>query len=314
MRYQKVILLGGSGFVGKHLAVELACRGYQVTIPCRRPQRHSDLKVLANIKLIEANILETQQLDKLCRSQDVAVNLLGILNETSKTSFRHLHVDFVKNLVQACQTNKIKRLLHISALGADQATGSSQYLRSKGEGENMVHTFGQKDLKVTSFQPSVIFGADDSFINRFAGILKMCQGVFPIACAESRFAPVYVEDLVKLMADSIEDKTSWSRRYSVCGPESYSLKQIVQLISRALGKRCHIVGLPSFLARLQAVILQNLPGKLFTLDNYRSLQTPSTCDKSSTPCPTSFSSYIKGLGSGYDRRRDYARYRQQLRN
>lgn len=312
MKYQNIILLGGSGFVGSHLAIELAQRGYQVTIPCRRPQRHNALKVLSNIKLLEANILDTEQLNKLCQSQDVAINLLGILNETGKSSFRRIHVDFVKHLVQACQSNKIKRLLHISALGADQATGSSNYLRSKGEGENMVHTFGQKDLKVTSFQPSVIFGADDSFINRFAGILKWCQGVFPVACADSRFAPVYIEDLVKLMADTLEDKSSWSRRYAVCGPETYTLKQILQQIAAALGKRCHIVGLPDTLAKLQAAILQNLPGKLFTLDNFRSLQTPSTCSKVTTPCTTSFSGYIKGLSSSYDRRRDYARYRQQL--
>lgn len=298
--------------MGSHLAVELAQRGYQVTIPCRRPQRHNALKVLSNITLVEANILDTEQLNRLCLGHDVAINLLGILNETGKTSFRHLHVDFVKNLVQACQASKIKRLLHISALGADQATGSSNYLRSKGEGENMVHTFGQKDLKVTSFQPSVIFGPDDSFINRFAGILKLCLGVFPIACADSRFSPVYIEDLVTLMANHMEDKSSWSKRYAVCGPESYTLKQIVKLIAEASGKRCSIVALPDTLAKLQGAILQNLPGKLFTLDNFRSLQTASICSKTTQPCSTSFSGYLRGLSSSYDRRSDYARYRQQL--
>jgi uncharacterized protein YbjT (DUF2867 family) len=312
VNYQKIILLGGSGFVGRHLAVELAQRGYQVTIPCRRPQRYNALKVLSNISLIEGRITDPNQLSDLCKGHDVAINLVGILNESSKNNFRHMHVDFVKMLVQACQTQKIRRLLHISALGADQATGSSDYLRSKGEGENMVHTFGQKDLRVTSFQPSVIFGADDSFINRFAGILKFCSGVLPIACADSRFSPVYVEDLVTFMADTIEDKNSWSKRYAVCGPESYTLKQIVQQIALAIGSRCRIIGLPDSLAKIQAAILQNLPGKLFTLDNFRSLQTPSTCSEPSLPCKTSFSGYIQGLSCAYDRRSDYARYRQQL--
>ncbi len=312
MNYQKIILLGGSGFVGRHLAVELAQRGYQVTIPCRRPQRHNALKVLSNISLIEANIMQADKLSDLCKGHDVVINLLGILNESKKNDFRHMHVDFVKTVVQACQTQKINRLLHVSALGADQATGSSNYLRSKGEGENIVHTFGQKDLRVTSFRPSVIFGADDSFINRFAGVLKFCFGVFPIACADSRFSPVYIEDLVTLMADSIEDQNSWSKRYSVCGPESFTLQQIVQQIAHAIGSRCKVVGLPDSLAKLQAFTLQNLPGKLFTLDNFRSLQTPSTCSESSQPCNTSFSTYVKGLSNSYDRRSDYARYRQQL--
>jgi uncharacterized protein YbjT (DUF2867 family) len=312
VNYQKIILLGGSGFVGRHLAVELAQRGYQVTIPCRRPQRHSALKVLSGISLIEADIMQADKLSELCKGHDVAINLLGILNESRKNDFRRIHIDFVKSVVQACQSQKIKRLLHVSALGADQATGSSNYLRSKGEGENMVHTFGQKELRVTSFQPSVIFGPDDSFINRFASILKLCFGVFPIACADSRFAPVYIEDLVTLMADSIEDKSSWSKRYSVCGPESFTLQQIVQQIAHAIGSRCKIAGLPDSLAKLQAVILQNLPGKLFTLDNFRSLQTPSTCSESSHTCKTSFSAYVKGLSCSYDRRSDYARYRQQL--
>lgn len=312
MNYQKIILLGGSGFVGRHLAVELAQRGYQVTLPCRRPQRQHALKVLPGINLLEANILDPKNLQDLCKGHNVVINLLGILNESGKNDFRRLHVDFVKSVVQACQSQKIKRLLHISALGADQATGSSNYLRSKGEGENIVHTFGQKDLRVTSFQPSVIFGADDSFINRFAGILKFCPGAFPLACADSRFAPVYIEDLVSLMADSIEDKGSWSKRYAVCGPESYTLKQLVQQIANATGRRCRIVSLPDSLAKLQAIVLQNLPGKLFTLDNFRSLQTSSTCSNSSQICKTSFSGFIQGLSSDYDRRSHYARYRQQL--
>jgi uncharacterized protein YbjT (DUF2867 family) len=312
MNYQKVILLGGSGFVGRHLAVELAQRGYRVTIPCRRPQRLAALKVLPEISLQEGNISDSEQLTNFCQGHDVVINLVGILNESRSNSFRKMHVDFVKNVVQACQAHKIKRLLHISALGANQASGGSNYLRSKGEGENMLHTFGQKDLHVTSFQPSVIFGEDDSFINRFAGILKYCPGVFPLACAESRFAPVYVDDLVKLMVDSIEDKSSWSKRYAVCGPESYTLKQIVEKIAQATQTHCHIIGLPDAMAKLQAVVLQNLPGKLFTMDNFRSLQTASTCADAEKPCPTSFSGYIQGLSSSYDRRADYSRYRQQL--
>lgn len=312
MHHRNIILLGGSGFVGQHLAIELATRGYSVTLPCRRPHRLKELKVMSGIDLREANIMDQTELTTICKGHDVVINLVGILNESGKTSFRRIHVDFVKSVVQACQSNKIKRLLHISALGANQASGSSNYLRTKGEGENLLHTFGQKDLQVTSFQPSVIFGEDDSFINRFAGILKLCMGVFPLACPQSRFSPVYIGDVVKNMADSIENPDSHSKRYALCGPETYTLKQIVQLISESLGCGCKIIGLPDSLAKIQAVVLQILPGKLFTMDNFRSLQTPSTCNGDTPACKTSLSHYIQGLPNRYSNKPDYDVLRQNL--
>ena len=311
--FNRVLLLGGSGFVGKNLAVVLANRGFQVTFPCRRPLRVNALKVIPSINIVEANILDTKQLNDLCSGHDVVINLLGILNESRTNSFRRIHVDFVKTVVQTCQNNKIKRLIHMSALGANQASGSSLYLRSKGEGENLLHTFGRKDLLVTSFQPSVIFGEDDSFINRFAGILKLSVGVFPLACPSSRFAPVYIGDVVHRIADSINDPTTFSGRYPLCGPETWTLKQILQTIKLSLGLKCKIVGLSDSLSRLQAVVLQNLPGKLFTMDNYRSLQTPSTCNGDHPACNTSLSHYIKGLSSQYSTRPFYDLYRQNLK-
>ncbi len=298
--------------MGRHLAIALAQRGYQVTLPCRRPHRLKELKVLSGIHLIEANIMDTSILSKLCRHQDVVINLVGILNETRRNSFRRIHVDFVKSVVNACQENKIQRLLHMSALGADQASGSSHYLRTKGEGENLVHTFGQKDLQVTSYQPSVIFGPDDSFINRFAGILKLCIGIFPLACPYSRFAPVFIGDVVNCISDSLENKESIGKRYPLCGPETFTLKQILQMINAAQDSSCRILGLPDSLARIQAIILQNLPGQLFTLDNFRSLQTPSTCNETVSQGKTSLTHYIQGLPHHYSRRPSYDYYRKQI--
>jgi uncharacterized protein YbjT (DUF2867 family) len=313
MKHRNIILLGGSGFVGRHLAVELANRGYQVTIPCRRPHRLAALKVLPTLKLVQANIMNQAELTDLCKGHDTVINLVGILNETRGASFRRMHVDFVKSIVHACQTHKIRRLLHVSALGANQASGSSNYLRSKGEGENLLHTYGQKDLEVTSFQPSIIFGEDDSFINRFAGLLEWCFGVFPLACGNSRFAPVYVEDVVRIMADSIGNPTTHSKRYPLCGPETYTLQQMVQMIADSSDAGCMVTLLPDSLARMQAMVLQNLPGKLFTMDNYRSLQTPSTCDGGDSAGSTSFAWFLDGLKQQYSNKPDYDRYRQNLK-
>jgi len=310
MQGKRVLLLGGNGFVGRHLAVELAQRGARVTLPCRRPGRLNALRVLPGLQLVEASITEVNQLSELCKEQEVVINLVGILNQDKRTTFRAIHVEFVKTILETCRQQGVQRLLHVSALGADQANGASEYLRSKGEGENLVHTFGRKDFKVTSFRPSVIFGEDDSFINRFTPLIRMTPGLLPLACARSRFSPVYVGDVVKRIAVTIDDPASVSQHYPLCGPETLSLGQIVEHIARAIGKPCKVVALPNPLARLQATILQNLPGKLFTMDNYRSLQVASVCSQPSPGCDTSFSVYLRGLQSRFNRRAEYDRYRR----
>jgi len=306
---RKVLILGGSGFIGTHLAFALANRGWQVTVPSRRPHRHRALLVHPNIRLLEANVTDPASLKALCQEQQAVINLVGILHERRKGDFRRYHVDFIKAVVEACSAGGIRRLLHVSALGADQASGSSLYLRSKGEGENLLHTFGQRGLHVTSFQPSVVFGKGDSFINRFAGLLGWYVGLFPLACADSKLAPVYVGDLVAKIADSIDDRNSYARRYKVCGPEVFTLQQILELIIAALRRPVRIVPLGKGLSRLQALILQNLPGKLFTLDNYRSLQTDNVC-KDGDLCPTSLREYLRGLQAMFGNKRSYDRFRK----
>jgi NADH dehydrogenase len=311
MVYGNFILLGGAGFIGRQLAFALANRGCKVTVPCRRPHRNKALLVHPNISVVEANVFDPDQLDYLCRNQHAMVNLIGILHERKRDDFRRVHVDFIKMLVDACTRHNIKRFLHLSALGADQATGTSRYLRSKGEGENLLHTFGQKDLRVTSFQPSVVFGKNDQFINRFAGILRFCVGFFPLACAKSRLAPVYVGDLVEKIVDSVDDKSTHSGRYTVCGPEEFSLQQVLELLVKSMGLSCRIVPLGNTASRLQALVLQNLPGKLFTMDNYRSLQTPNVC-KEGELCSTSLRQYLQDIDTLFGNKKHYDRFRQQI--
>ena len=306
---RNLLLLGGSGFIGSQLAFAFANRGWRVSVPCRRPHRHRALLVHPGIRLLEANILDTAELKQLCQDQHAVINLVGILHEKRKGDFRRIHVDFVKSVVETCSELGIKRLLHVSALGADQASGSSLYLRSKGEGENLLHTFGQRGLHVTSFQPSVVFGKDDDFINRFAGILKLCLGFFPLACHDSKLSPVYVGDLVARMVASIDDRASYAKRYEICGPEVFTLREIVELIIDTLDLHVRVLPLSKGLSRLQAVILQNLPGKLFTMDNYRSLQTDNVCSDCK-PCETSLRQYMRGLPAMFGNKRSYDRFRK----
>jgi len=311
MVYKNYILLGGSGFIGSLLAFELANRGCVITIPCRRPHRNMALLVHPNIRVVEADVFDPDQLEKLCQNQQTMINLIGILHERKRNDFRRIHVDFIKTLVDACTQHNIHRLLHLSALGASQATGTSRYLRSKGEGENLLHTFGQKDLQVTSIQPSVVFGKNDQFINRFAAILQLCFGFFPLACAQSKLAPVYVGDLVEIIVNSIDDKSTYSQRLTVCGPEVFSLQQILQLLVKAMDSSCRIVPLGNTASKIQARVLQILPGKLFTMDNYRSLQTPNVCNEGE-PCTTSLRQYLQDLGTLFSNKKHYERFRQQI--
>ena len=306
---RKILLLGGSGFIGKQLAFALANQGWRVTVPSRRPHRHRSLLVHPQIQLLGADIIDPAGLQELCKGQQAIINLVGILHERRKGDFRRFHVDFIKTVVEACNQTGVKRLLHISALGADQGTGSSLYLRSKGEAENLLHTFGQRGLQVTSFQPSVVFGKEDDFINRFAGILRWYAGYFPLACANSKLAPVYVGDLVAKIVAAIDDSDSFSRRYTVCGPEVFTLRQVVELIIDSLGLPVRVMPLGNGLSRLQALILQNLPGKLFTLDNYRSLQTDNTCVDGDL-CTTSLRQYVDGLSAMFGNKRNYDRFRK----
>jgi NADH dehydrogenase len=308
-KQRNALLLGGSGFIGKQLAFALANRGWHVSVPCRRPHRNRSLLVHPNISLLEANITDETRLRQLCDGQQMVINLVGILHERRKGDFRRYHVDFIKAVVEACCETGIKRLLHVSALGADQATGSSLYLRSKGEGENLLHTFGQRGLQVTSFQPSVVFGKEDDFTNRFAGILKLFFGYFPLACADSKLAPVYVGDLVERMVNAVDDRESYAKRYPVGGPEVFTLQQILELIIDSLQLPVRVMPLGKGLSRMQALILQNLPGKLFTMDNYRSLQTDNVCPDGHL-CETSLRQYLHGLPAMFGNKRNYDSFRK----
>jgi uncharacterized protein YbjT (DUF2867 family) len=166
--------------------------------------------------------------------------------------------------------------LHMSALNADQSSGASQYLRSKGEGENRAHTLRKPGIAVTSFRPSVIFGPDDSFLNRFAGLLRI-PGPLPLACPDAQLSPVYVGDVAAAFANALQDRSTFGKHFELCGPKTYTLEQLVRFIARCNGRRKYIIRLPDWASRLQASILQYVPGKPFTPDNYLSLQVPSVC-------------------------------------
>ncbi|MFZ5589496.1 MAG: complex I NDUFA9 subunit family protein [Pseudomonadota bacterium] len=277
MKIKTVCVLGGSGFVGRHLIHHLTERGYDVRVLTRHRERHRDLLVLPTLTLFEADVYNVQTLTDHFSGCDAVINLIGILNEKQHdgSGFRRAHVTLPHIVIKACANTGIERLLHMSALNADARNGPSYYLRSKGEGEDLVHSI--EGLQVTSFRPSVIFGPGDSFFNRFAQLLKRIPLLFPLACPRARFAPVYVEDVAEAFTRALANPATFGARYDLCGPRVYTLQELVEYSARVLGIRRKIIGLSDNLSHLQARIFEWLPGKPFSLDNYHSLQRDSVC-------------------------------------
>ncbi len=291
MKTRRVAIFGGTGFVGRHLSARLIDCGIEVRVLTRNAQQHRDLKVLPGLRLIEGDPYDAGDRARLVAGCDAVINLVGILNEQGAATFRRAHVELPKGILETCRQQGIRRLLHMSALNADATRAPSQYLRSKGEGENLVHTYG-REVAVTSFRPSVIFGPEDSFINRFARLLRLTPGVFPLACPDARFAPVWVGDVSLAFIQALDDPCSHGRRIDLCGPKDYRLREIVDFVARTIGVHRAIVGLPDWAARLQARLLEWAPGKPFTRDNYLSLQVPSVCPPGSERCPNSMEALV----------------------
>ena len=276
MKINRVCILGGSGFVGHHLACRLARRGIQCRIPSRHPQRHRDLEVLPGVRPVAADIFDPASLKAQFSGCDAVINLVGILNESGdEGGFRRAHVELVDRVVEACKAAGVTRLLHMSALNADRERGPSRYLSTKGEGEN--HAHGHPEIRVTSFRPSVIFGPGDSFFNRFAELLSLVPAPFPLACPDARFAPVYVGDVADAFIRALADPATWGRRYDLCGPRIFTLRELVRYSADNLGLARPIIGLGDSASILQARILERLPGQPFSYDNYLSLQVDSLC-------------------------------------
>lgn len=278
MKSTKVCILGGTGFVGRHLTAHLAANGIECIIPTRHPQRHSGLRTLEGVGLRKSNPFDPDQLHQLFNGCDAVINLIGILNESKgNRSFQHIHVTLGNHVVEACKKAGVSRLLHMSALNANESNGPSQYLKTKGEAENRTHTLGQPQIHVTSFRPSVIFGHDDSFFNRFSVLLQSIPGPFPLACPNARFSPVYVGDVVQAFALSLDNKATWGNHYELCGPRTFALRELVQYTADTMGLNKRVIGLSDGLSRLQARALSLFPGKPFSYDNYLSLQVDSVC-------------------------------------
>ncbi|HEY0338545.1 MAG TPA: complex I NDUFA9 subunit family protein [Burkholderiales bacterium] len=267
-----VCVLGGSGFVGRHVCHQLVARGYRVTVPTRdRERAKDDLIPLPTADVITADVHDPTILLRLMRGCGAVVNLVGVLHDRrGKQSFQQAHVDFARTVVDACRRAGIRRLLHMSALNADPK-GPSAYLRSKGEAEHIVR---QSGLDFTIFRPSVIFGREDHFLNLFAKLQKLLP-VLALAMPKARFQPVFVEDVAVVFAESLTRLESLGVTYDLVGPKAYQLRELVTYVGELTGHRRPVIGLGPRLSWLQAFAMELLPGKLMTRDNIESMKLDS---------------------------------------
>lgn len=285
-KHQHIAILGGSGFVGSHLIPRLASEGHQITLLTRSRAYCGDCLLLPNTRVVEVDVHDRQALQKALSGHDTVINLVGILNESGfgGKGFERVHVELPRRVMAAMQELGIYRYLHMSALGASHPLEklSSYYLRSRHQAEALIREAATEGLQATIYQPSVIFGKGDSFINRFAGILKMVP-ILPLACANSRFQPVWVGDVCEVFARTLDTPESIGKTYELGGSEIVTLKQVVRYCCEVMNIKRLIMPLPGPLSWLQGKVMDLVPGKPFSSDNYQSLQLNSVVERNALP-------------------------------
>jgi len=279
-----VCVLGGTGFIGREIVARLASRGHAIKVLTRDRTGHRDLLVLPSVRLVHADAHDPATLQREFAGCEVVINLVGILNERrpghGNREFRRVHTELPMKVVQACKAAGVRRYLHMSGLQADSRRGPSHYLQTKGAAEDYIRrecAAGRPEFVI--FQPSVVFGPRDEFINKFASILRIVPGVLPLACADAKFAPVYVGDVADAFVRCVDRRDAAGRTYQLYGPEVVTLGEIVRMTARALGLRRWVLPLPRGIARLQAAMMDFVPGKPFSTDNYLSATLDSVGDR-----------------------------------
>ena len=271
-----VVLIGGSGFIGRALASVLVSRGKSVRIITRRREQARQLWTLPRIEVIEANPHDEAELYEALENASAVVNLVGVLHSKSGKpwgpDFDTAHVKLPARVARCMNRRKIRRLVHISALGAgDHAP--SMYLRSKAAGEAALRA--NQSLDLTILRPSVVFGPEDSFMNLFARLQRFSP-VIPLATPHARFQPIDVRDLANAIANCLDNTATIGKSYECVGPDVLTLYELVHWAGVYAGCPRPIIPMPDAAAWVQAWVMENLPGKpMLSRDNLASASVPN---------------------------------------
>jgi len=263
---KRISIIGGSGFVGRAIARQAVEQGYDVTIACRHPERARDLLV-KGMRLVKADVCSGRGLAEAVQGAACVINLVGLLFERGPQNFAAAHVHGTEHVLTACERAGVKQYIHMSALGADLGSQSA-YARTKGEAEQRVRT---SKLKWSIMRPSVIYGERDSFLNRFRELYAKAP-VAPVIGGDTRFQPVWVEDVARAFIASIGKREVNGKIFELCGPETYSLREIIEMMLAGLGWNRLLVSVPMPVAGVMAKFMQLLPTPPLTPDQLILLQ------------------------------------------
>lgn len=247
-----VTIFGGSGFLGKHVVRALVAKGYRVRVPMRRPHTGMDLKVIGGVgqvQLMQANLRYENSVARAIEGADAVINLVAVLYEQGQQSFEALHVRGAETIAKSVAAAGLKNLVHISAIGAD-ADAESDYARTKGEGETLVR---EHVPTADIMRPSIIFGTEDEFFNRFAGMAQLAPALPLIGGGQTKFQPVYVADVAEAIARSVESGAS-GKTYELGGPRTYSFKELLQYMLDVIAKKRFLVPIPWFGANMMGAM------------------------------------------------------------
>ena len=269
---KKILIFGGTGFVGRQVCEKLNQRLCHITAATRRSGNARELQLLPQVYVAEVNLGDSAALAALVAGHDAVINLIAILHG-SEEDFHKAHVQWPLALARACKAGGVRRLIHVSALGAS-TDSPSLYQRSKARGEAALLGSG---LDVTALRPSVIFGAGDRFLNTFAQLQQVFP-VIPLAASQARFQPVWVGDVASAVVHCLHDSQTIGQVYEACGPDVFTLKELVRLAGCYAGvnggRGRPVIALPGALARIQAFFMELLPGEpLLSRDNLNAMKT-----------------------------------------
>ncbi len=259
---KNILVLGGTGFVGRHVCEKLQRAGWSITVPTRRAINAQPVRHLPRLTVIEADVHDPATLTRLLPGHDAVVNLIAILHG-SEAAFERTHVTLPRTLAHACEATGVTRVVHVSALGV-APDSPSRYQRSKARGEAVLRAAA---LELTVLRPSVIFGAGDRFLNLFAQLQSIFPAV-PLAGAQARFQPVWVEDVARAVVASLQQRSSIGQTIECAGPAVLTLADLVRIAGRHGSRQRPILPLPMALGRLQAMLMELAPGEpLMSRDN-----------------------------------------------
>jgi uncharacterized protein YbjT (DUF2867 family) len=290
MSLANILVLGGSGFVGRFLVPRLDAAGYSITVPTRNRERARHLILLPQTDVVQMNIGDDGDLDRLMADKDVVINLVGILhgrlgdaNDPYGPDFRAMHVQLAERMVASARRCSVRRLVQVSALGVtdnDPATLPSRYLRSKAAAEKIVRESG---IDWVVFRPSVMFGPGDSFLSLFARLQRLLP-VMAVPSADARFQPVYVGDVATAVLKGVRDPLMVGKAYELAGPDVFTLRELIQLAGRCAGHERPVFNLPLSLGHLQAIVMEKMPGRtLMSRDNLLSMKVDNVASHSMAP-------------------------------